>query len=100
MKRKIAILTQKGFLGKGIHEDTQINVFKLNDEKIYEYESVELKSNDKVSFTKLLKLKEISMVYIDTISEELENLLNILGITIKRKEDWGEDQFISQFVFC
>lgn len=100
MEKIIAILTQKGFLGKGIQEDTQINVFKLNDEKIYGYERVELKSNDKVSFTKFLKLKEISMIYIDTISEELENLLNILGITIKRKKDWGEDLFIRQFVFA
>jgi len=100
MNKIIAILTQKGLLGKDIQIDTLVNVFKLEDEKIREYDSIQLDNNDNASFSRLMKIKDISLLYIDTISEELENMLSKLGIIIKRKEEWGEDKFISQFVFA
>jgi len=99
MNKIIAILTQKGLLGKGIQRDTLVNIFKLEDEKVYEYDSIKLESNDNLSFSMLLKLRDISLAYIDTISEELDNMLTKLGIMTKRREDWGEDKFITQFVF-
>lgn len=99
MIKTIAIITEKGVPGKDIKENTQLNVFRLKGGKVVEYENIKLESNDTDYFSKLLKVKEISMIYIETINGELKKLLGILGIGIKCKEDWAGDKFIEQFVF-
>ncbi|MFV0417819.1 MAG: hypothetical protein ACK5KT_03655 [Dysgonomonas sp.] len=97
--KTVAIITEKGIPGKDIKENTQINVFKLEDNKVRSYESIKLNNNDHKEFSMLLKLKEISLIYTDTITNELKRILNILGIGIKCKDDWEGDKFIEQFVF-
>lgn len=99
MDKIIAILTEKGSLSKEIQKDTMINVFIMEDEKVVGYESIRLENNDRDSLSILLKIKEISLIYIDTINNELRRLLNKLGIKIKCKEEWNDDKFINQFIF-
>lgn len=99
MVETIAILTEKGIPSKEIKEDTLLNVFRVQDGKVFEYESIKLGNKDTENFSKLLKIKEISMVYLDAINNELRWLLCKLGIKVKCKEDWHDDKFIGQFIF-
>lgn len=99
MIKTIAIITDKGTPGKEIREDMQVNVFRLENDKVSGYESIKLKSSDSSSFSKLLKIKEISLVYIDTMGNELKRLLQMLGVYVKCKEEWDGDEFIRKFVF-
>lgn len=97
--KTIAIITEKGVPGNDIKENTQINVFKLEGNRVCSYESIRLNNNDHKEFSMLLKLKEITLIYTDTINNELKRILSILGIGIKCKDDWEGDKFIEQFVF-
>jgi len=99
MTRTIAILTEKGVPSKEIKEDTLVNVFKVEDGKVIEYESIRLENSDNDMFSKLLRIKEISLIYLDSINHELKRLLNKLGIMFKCREEWNDDKFIEQFVF-
>ncbi|MDU1891130.1 MAG: hypothetical protein E6767_10595 [Dysgonomonas sp.] len=99
MIETIAILTDKGALSKDLKENTLINVFKLENGKVCEYESITLESTDKKSFSKLLELKRVTLIYIESINHELKHFFGMLGIKIKCKEDWEGDEFINQFVF-
>ncbi|SBV97002.1 hypothetical protein [uncultured Dysgonomonas sp.] len=99
MIKTIAIITDQGTPGKEIKEDMQVNVFRLENDKVSGYESIKLKSGDSRSFSKLMKIKEISLVYIDSMGNELKRLLQILDIHVKCKEEWEGDEFIRKFVF-
>lgn len=99
MVETIAILTEKGVPSKDLKENTLVNVFKLENGKVVEYESIRLEDSDKNNFSKLLKIKEITLVYIESINNELKNFFHMLGIKIKCKDEWEDDKFISQFVF-
>lgn len=99
MVETIAIITEKGVPGKDIKENSLVNIFRLEDNKVFSYESLQLKSYDNESFFKMLRFKEISLIYIDSVNNELRRLLNKLNIRIKCKEDWSDDEFIKQFVF-
>ncbi|EGK00325.1 MULTISPECIES: hypothetical protein [Dysgonomonas] len=99
MIKTIAIITDKGTPGKEIKENMQVNVFRLENDKVSGYESIKLRSSDTGSFSKLLKIKEISLIYIDSMGNELKRLLQILGIHVKCKEEWEGDEFIRKFVF-
>lgn len=99
MVKTIAIITDKGVPSTEIKENTLINVFKLEGDRVSGYESIKLDSSDTNSFSKLLKLKEISLIYIDNVNNELHRVLHKLGIGVKCKEEWEGDQFIGQFVF-
>lgn len=99
MVETIAILTEKGVPSKDLKKDTLVNVFRVEDGKVFEYESIKLEDNDSEHFSHLLKLKEITLIYIEAVNNELRRLLNMLGIKIKCKEDWENDEFIGQFVF-
>lgn len=99
MIKTIAIITDKGTPGKEIKEDMQVNVFRLDNDKVSGYESIKLKSSDSGSFSNLLKIKEISLVYIDSMGNELKRLLQILGVRVKCKDEWEGDEFIRKFVF-
>ena len=98
MIKTIAIITDKGTPGKEIKENMQVNVFRLENDKVSGYESIKLSSSDTGSFSKLLKIKKISLIYIDSMSNELKRLLKILGIHVKCKEEWEGDEFIRKFV--
>lgn len=98
--KTIAIITEKGGIpGKDIRQNTLINVFNLENDKICSYESIKLDNNDNESFSMLLKLKNISLIYIESINNELQRTLDKLGISIKFKDEWNGDKFIEQFVF-
>jgi hypothetical protein len=99
MTKTIAIITDKGTPCKEIKEDTLVNVFKMEEGKVSGYESIKLKNNDNKSFEKLLKLKEISLIYIDSASQELVRLWQKLGVIVKCKNEWEGDEFIEKFVF-
>lgn len=99
MVRTIAIITEKGVPCKGITENAQVNIFRMEDDKVLGYESVKLNDSDTDNFSKLLKIKEITLIYIETITNEMKRLLSKLGIGIKCKEEWDGDKFIEQFVF-
>lgn len=99
MINTVAILTEKGVLSNGIKEDTEVNIFKVENNKVYGYENIKLKDNDKEKFSQLLKIKEVTVVYIDSLTNDLKWLFSKLGIKEKCKEDWSEDEFIHQFVF-
>lgn len=99
MLKTIAIITEKGIPSKEIKENTLINVFSLDGDKVSGYESIKLERRDNNYFSRLLKLKKISLIYIDTINNDLRHLLHKVGIGIKCKEEWGDDLFIRQFIF-
>lgn len=99
MLKTVAIITDNGIPSKEIKESTLINVFSLKGGKVSGYESIKLEKIDNNYISKLLELKEISLIYIDTINNDLKLLLHKLGIGIKCKEEWEGDHFIGQFIF-
>ncbi len=99
MKKIIAVLTQKGSLSKGLQDDTTINLFKMDDEKVTEVENVRLEETSNSHFSLMMALKEVTLIYADTISHDLKRLLNKLGITTKCGDEIVDDRFINQFIF-
>ncbi len=99
MIKTIAIIMDKGGPSKEIKEDTTVNIFRMKDDKVFSHESIKLDNNSNDHFSSLLKLKEISLIYMDTITNDLKYILSKLGIGIKCKDEWDNDKFISQFVF-
>ncbi len=99
MKELIAVLTQKGALSKGIHENTTVNLFEVENDKVKGVESIPLQNTETIKVSLLMAIKQVSRLYADTISQELKNLLSSIGIIIKCKDDIDDDQFINQFVF-
>ena len=97
--KTIAIITDKGSPSKEIKENTLINVFQLEGDKVSGYESFKLESSDDSSFSMLLKLKKISLIYLDTLNNDLKRLLQMIGVNVKCKEEWADDDFINKFVF-
>lgn len=97
--KTIAIITEKGVPGRDIKENSQLNVFRLDGDKVCSYESIKLDNNDHEKFSLLLKLKEITLIYMEEVNHELKRILNKLGIGIKCKDEWHGDKFIEQFVF-
>ncbi|NDV77906.1 hypothetical protein [Dysgonomonas sp. 511] len=96
-KRTIAIITDKGSPCKEIKENTLVNVFRMEGDKVLGYESIKLENSN--SFPKLLELKEISLIYIETLSKDMMRILQRLGINVKCKDEWSGDDFIGKFVF-
>ncbi|MCD7935563.1 MAG: hypothetical protein LUG98_01740, partial [Tannerellaceae bacterium] len=99
MKEIIAVLTQKGALSKGIQENTTVNLFELENEKVKGVESISLENTETLYVSLFMALKKVSRIYAETINQELTHLLSVIGITIKCKEDLEDDSFIKQFVF-
>ncbi|MDU1905652.1 MAG: hypothetical protein E6772_12785 [Dysgonomonas sp.] len=99
MERIVAILTQKGALSKGIQENTMVNLFRLKDNKVTSVESVKLQENTNNYFSLLMAIKRVSLIYVDTINNELRHLLNTIGIKTKCKDETDGDLFINQFIF-
>ena len=97
--KTIAIITDKGSPSKDIKEDTLVNVFRMEGDKVSGYESIKLESNDSGKFSKLLKLKEISLVYIGALNNDLKRVLQKIGIDVKSRDEWENDDFINKFVF-
>lgn len=98
MKKIIAILTQKNALSKGLQDNTTVNLFKLEGEEIQEVVSLKLDNTSENYFSLLMAIKEVSLIYADTISNNLKNMLNRIGIKTKCKEDIIDDRFINQFI--
>lgn len=98
MKKIIAILTQKNALSKGLQDNTTVNLLKLEGEEIQEVVSLKLDNTSENYFSLLMAIKEVSLIYADTISNNLKNMLNRIGIKTKCKEDIIDDRFINQFI--
>ncbi len=61
MTRIIAILTQKGSLSKGVHENTTVNLFAVDGEdKVKGVESLKLENAENNYFSLLMALKKVS----------------------------------------
>lgn len=99
MRKKVAILTQKGALSKGVQEDTTVNLFDLDDEKVTGVENIKLEETTDNYFSLLMSIKKVSLIYVDTINNDLKRLLDMIGISTKCKDDMNDDKFINQFIF-
>jgi len=99
MAEIIAILTQKGNLSKDIQDNTTVNLFEMENEKVKGVESLKLTNTENNYFSLLMAIKKVSIVYADTISTDLRNILGKIGIKTKCKEDLDNDKFINQFIF-
>ncbi len=99
MTKIIAILTQKGALSKGLQENTTVNIFEVDNESVKSVESVKLEDTENSYFSLLMTVKKVSLIYIDSISIELKNILNKIGIKTKCKDEIIDDKFINKFIF-
>lgn len=99
MKQKVAILTQKGVLSKGLQENTTINIFELENDKIVGVENVLLEETSEVKFSFMMCLKQVSIIYTESITNSLKKVLQTIGISIKCKDELNDDQFIALFEF-
>ncbi|WP_029904659.1 hypothetical protein [Prevotella sp. 10(H)] len=99
MEKIIAILTQKGALSKGIQENTTVNLFEIEGNNVKGVESVKLESTENNYFSLLMALKKVTLIYTDSISTDLKNILYKIGIITKCKDEITDDRFINQFVF-
>lgn len=99
MKKIIAILTQKNTLSKGLQENTTVNLFKLENEKVTEVVKLDLDNTSENNFSLLMVIKDVSLIYADNISHSLKNILNKIGITTKCSDEFADDRFINQFIF-
>jgi len=99
MEENIAILTRKGVLCSDPEECSDINIFKLEDDKVVEYENVKLEDKGYSNFISLLVNKDIKLLYMNTVGRELKKLLDKIGIQIKCKEEYADDKFINRFIF-
>jgi len=99
MEKVVAILTQKGSLSKGVQTNTKVNIFRIENEKVAEVESVNLESTTDNYFSLFMKIKRVSIIYADTINVELKKILERIGIKTKCREELQDDMFINQFIF-
>lgn len=99
MEKIIAILTQKNSLSKGLQNNTTINYFKIQNEAVVEIETVKLDNTSENYFSLLMAIKKVSLIYIDTISNNLKGMLNKIGIATKCGNEINNDRFINQFIF-
>ena len=99
MEKTIAVVTQKGSLSRGVQQNTIINLFKLTNDKVTGVENVNMEEVSEKSFSLMLALKQVSVVYLGTISNELRRILDTIGITTKLKGDLDNDKFKQQFIF-
>ncbi|MEA4916907.1 hypothetical protein [Proteiniphilum sp.] len=99
MKKIIAILTKKGRLMKDIETGSDVNIFKIENEKVVGYENLKIDSSEYGQFSSLVRDKSIKLIYMDSINEQLKRILNNHGIGIKCKSECSDDRFLDQFVF-
>lgn len=99
MKKIVAIVTQNGSLSKGLHKNATINLFKLEDEHVTEVENLSIDDDSLKSFSLLMALKRVSIVYIGSIGNDVRHVLHMIGITIKSQDEQRDDQFIKHFIF-
>jgi len=99
MKKIVAVLTQKGSLSRGLQENTTVNLFQLEDDKVTGVENIPLKETSVKEFSLLMAIKEVSLIYVETINNELIRLLELIGIKTKCKDEISNDQFINKFIF-
>jgi len=99
MKKRIAVLTQKNSLSRGIQENTTVNVFELEDEKVVGVENITLENPTNNYFSLLMAMKEVCIVYMQSMSNDLRRLLETIGIKAKCADETDNDKFIKQFIF-
>lgn len=95
----VAILTKRGMLCSDLQEDTDMNIFKLGNGKVIEYENVKLRNKEYQSFVEVLITKKINLLYMNDINKEFEKILKGVGCLSKSKENFDGDEFINRFIF-
>ncbi len=100
MRKKVAILTKQGTLCNDLQVNTEMNIFELEGNRVVEYENVKLQTPEYGSFLDMLKIKKVTLLYMNNITEELKHLLNKAGCLFKLQTDFHEDEFIKQFIFA
>ena len=76
-----------------------MNIFNLEDDRVVGYENLKIENNEYKNFASLVKKKNINLLYMDTINEDLKKMLKKLGVYAKCKDDCMDDAFIGRFVF-
>ncbi|NDW10558.1 hypothetical protein [Dysgonomonas sp. 520] len=99
MEKIVAILTRKGTLSNGIQRDTAVNVFSLENNEVVGVENISLNDASENYFSLLMKIKNVSLVYADSVSNNLRKLLTEIGISTKCGDELSGDKFIGQFIF-
>ena len=99
MKKIIAILTKKGLLSEGIQENADLNIFNLEGDRVVGYEKVKIENEEHHQFFSLLKSKNVSLLYLDTLTHDLIGLIEKTGVAIRVKEDCENDKFLNTFIF-
>ncbi len=99
MAKIIAIFTQKGALSKGIQENTKINLFQIDNDEVSGVETLKPENTEPNYISLLMALKNVSLIYIESINKDLKNVLEMIGIKTKCKEEMTDDLFINQFIF-
>ena len=99
MRKKIAILTKKGSLSNEPKDNSDLNIFNLEDDKVVEFEKIKLGGDEYKHFSSILVNNNINLIYMGSVNNELRSNLTELGINIKCKNEWKNDNFINHFVF-
>lgn len=99
MKKRVAILTQKGSLSKGLQNNTAVNLFELDNDEVVGFQNMNVGEVNENHFSVMMWMKDVSLVYADFISSDLKNMLNDFGISSKSKDNFSDDKFIQHFIF-
>jgi len=100
MRKKVAILTKQGTLCSDLQENTEMNIFALEGNRVVEYENIKLQNPEYGSFMDIVKIKKVTLLYMNNITEELKHLLTKAGCLLKLQNEFHEDEFINQFIFA
>lgn len=98
MIKTVAVLIRKGSLSVGLQDDTRVNLLRLKDDEVVGIESITLENSSENYFSLLMKIKNVSLVYANWISNNLTRLLGGIGISIKCGKEVSEDKLIDQFI--
>lgn len=99
MKKTIAILTKKGRLSKDLQCNSDMSIFNVQDDRVVGYENLKIEHNEYAYFISLIKKKNINLLYMDSINEELKNMLKNVGVYTKCRNECADDIFIKHFLF-
>lgn len=99
MNKIIAILTKKGLLSNGIQENADLNIFKMEEDRVVGFEKIKIENQEEHRFFSLLRSKNITLLYMDALTHDIKKIIEKIGITIRLKEECEEDKFLNTFIF-
>lgn len=99
MNKIIAILTKKGLLSNGLEENVDLNIFNLEEDRVVGFETIKVENKDQNYFFSLLKSKNITLLYLDVLANEIKKVIEKIGVTVRFKDECTEDEFLNTFIF-